>query len=125
VRKDSEGAPRARGPPLLVPKTKVPRAQREIVVAFDTLKRPESVDDKHIAMMALWLVNQAIIGKDVRTHRFFSARITPNDKLVLVAAYNVKGLLYESYLGLIATAVQHFGTGQLHDASGIAWRGRD
>jgi hypothetical protein len=110
VRKDSEGAPRARGPPLLVPKAKFPRAQREIVVAFDTVKRPEGVDDKHIAMMALRLVNQAIIGRDVRTPPFFSVWITPNDNLVLVAADNVKGLLYESYLGLIATAVQHFGT---------------
>jgi hypothetical protein len=111
VRKDSEGAPHARGPPLLVPKAKFPRAHREIVVAFDTLKRPEGMDDKHIGLMALRLVNQAIIGKDVRTPPFFSARITPNDNIVLVAADNVKGILYESYLGLIATAVQRFGTG--------------
>jgi hypothetical protein len=117
-RKERERVPRARGSPLLVPKVKFPRAQRQIVVAFDPLKRPEDMSDNAIADMALRLVNKDIVDrKDVRTPPFFSARITPNNNLVLVATDHVKGIMYEKYLGVIANAVQRFGkaTATLHE----------
>jgi hypothetical protein len=80
------------------------------MVTFDPLKRPNGMDDKHIATMALPLVNKAIVDrKDVRTPPFFSARITPNRYFVLVAANHVRGFMYETYLEAIANAVQRFG----------------
>jgi hypothetical protein len=81
-----------------------------MVVTFDPLKWPEGMDDKHIASMALQLVNRAIVDcKDVRTPPFFSAPITPNNNLILVAADHVQGFMYESYLDVIANAVERFG----------------
>jgi hypothetical protein len=89
--KERERVPRARGPPLLTPKVLYPRAERQIVVTFDPLKRPEGMDDKHVASMALQLVNKAIVNrKDVRTPPLFSARITPKSNLILVAADHVQ-----------------------------------
>jgi hypothetical protein len=117
-RREKERVPHARGPPLLVPKVKFPRAQRQIIVAFDPLKRPENMNDNAIATMALQLVNKAIVDrKDVRTPPFFSARITPNNNLVLVAPNHIKVILYENYLGVIADALQRFGkaTATLHE----------
>jgi hypothetical protein len=117
-RREKERVPRARGPPLLVPKVKFPRAQRQIMVAFDPLKRPENMSDNAIATMALQLVNKAIVDRrDVRTPPFFSARITPNNNLVLVAPNHIKVIMYENYLGVIADALQRFGkaTATLHE----------
>jgi hypothetical protein len=117
-RREREREPRPRGPPLLVPKVKFPRAQRQIIVAFDPLKRPENMSDNAIATMALQLVNRAIVDrKDVRTPPFFSARITPNNNLVLVAPDHIKVIMYENYLGIIADALQRFGkaTATLHE----------
>jgi hypothetical protein len=76
------------------------------------------MDDKHIASMALQLVNKAILDrKDVRTPPFFSTRITPNSNLILVAADHVQGFMYESYLDVIANAVERFGKAKatVHD----------
>jgi hypothetical protein len=102
--------PRGWGPPLLVPKVKFPQAQRQIVVAFDPLKTPDDMRDKAITDMALRLVNKDIVDrKDVRTPPFLSARITPNHNLLLVAADHIKVIMYESYLGIIANALQRFG----------------
>jgi hypothetical protein len=107
---ERERVPCARGPPLLVSKVKFPRAKRQIVVAFDPLKKPENMRDQAIATMALQLVNKAIVDhKDVRTPPFFSARFTPNNNLVLVAADHVQVIIYENYLGVIADALQRFG----------------
>jgi hypothetical protein len=117
-RREKERVPRARGPPLLVPKVKFPRAQRQIMVAFDPLKRPENMSDNAIATMALQLVNKAIVDRrDVRTPPFFSARITLNNNLVLVAPDHIKVIMYENYLGVIADALQRFGkaTATLHE----------
>jgi hypothetical protein len=111
-RRESEGerAPRAQGPPLLVPKVRFPRAQQQIVVAFDPLKRPENMSDKAIAAMALQLVNQAIVDrKNVKTPPFFSARLTPNNNIVLVAPDHIKVIMYENYLEVIASTLQRFG----------------
>jgi hypothetical protein len=107
---ERERVPRARGPPLLVSKVKFPRAKRQIVVAFDPLKKPDNMSDQAIATMALQLVNKAIVDrKDVRTPPFFTARFTPNNNLVLVAADHVQVIMYENYLGVIADALQRFG----------------
>jgi hypothetical protein len=76
------------------------------------------MSDNAIATMALQLVNKAIVDhKDVRTPPFFSARITPNNNLVLVAPDHIKVIMYENYLGVIADALQRFGkaTATLHE----------
>jgi hypothetical protein len=105
-RMERERVLRARGPPLLVPKVKFPWVQRQIVVTFDPLKRPENMSDKAIADMALQLVNKDIVDrKDVRTPLFFSACITPHNNLILVAADHIKVIMYENYLGVIANAL--------------------
>jgi hypothetical protein len=113
-----ERVPHARGPPLLVPKVKFPRAKRQIVVVFGPLKKPENMSDKAIAIMALQLVNKDIVDrKDVRTPPFFSTRVTPNNNIVLVAADDIQVMVYENYLGVIANALQRFGkaTATLHE----------
>jgi hypothetical protein len=76
------------------------------------------MSNKAIATMALQLVNKAIVDrKDVRTPPFLSARITPNNNLVLVAADHIKVIMYENYLGVIADTLQRFGkaTATLHE----------
>jgi hypothetical protein len=106
------------GSPLLVHKVRFPRAQRQIVVAFDPLKRPKNMSDKAIADMALQLVNKDIVDrKDVQTTPFFSACITPNNNLILVAADHIKVIMYESYLEVFTNAIQRFGkaTATLHE----------
>jgi hypothetical protein len=45
-------------PQRLIPVAKYPKAEREVIVTFDELKRPAGIDDRHLADLALRDVNR-------------------------------------------------------------------
>jgi hypothetical protein len=100
-----------RRPQRLIPVEKYPKAEREVIVTFDELKRPTGIDDRHLADLALRDVNRAILDyQNVKQFPFHLARVTANSNIVLTAAGNVRGVVYTDYVNVIADALKPYGT---------------
>jgi hypothetical protein len=98
-------------PQRLIPVEKYPKAEREVIVTFDELKRPTRIDDRHLADLALRDVNRAILDyQNVKQFPFHLARVTANSNIVLTAAGNVRGVVYTDYVNVIANALKPYGT---------------
>jgi hypothetical protein len=105
-------------PQRLIPKEKYPKAQREVIVEFEELKRPQGVDDRHLADLALRDVNRAMLNhQDVKQFPFHLARVTASSNIVLTAAGNVRGVVYTDYVNVIAEALKTYGncTAKVHE----------
>jgi hypothetical protein len=105
-------------PQWLIPKEKYPKAQREVIVEFEELKRPQGVDDRHLADLALRDVNRAMLNhQDVKQFPFHLARVTASSNIVLTAAGNVRGVVYTDYVNVIADALKTYGncTAKVHE----------
>jgi hypothetical protein len=94
-------------PQRLIRVAKYPKAEREVIVTFDELKRPAGIDDRHLADLALRDVNR-------------NAELPGRQAIPLPprsAAGNVRGVVYTDYVNIIADALKAYGacTAKVHE----------